>query len=60
MTTLELNKLIGREVSYVQGPVSFACRVVDAKISYGQERVLIEPLSGSGCIWVATSSVVFT
>jgi hypothetical protein len=49
--------LIGTRVYLEVGGIWFACRVIDAKNSYGKPRLQIIPVAGTGTKWVLESSV---
>jgi hypothetical protein len=42
-----------------KGSLSFAVVVVDYKESYGTARYLVEPITGSGDVWVNADSLTF-
>lgn len=53
MNTCELAKFIGREADLrSQDTLRFRVRITDAKISYGNTRFLVSPVSGQGQVWV--------
>lgn len=59
MTTVrELSKLIGTHVYMepVRG-LQFRCRISNAKISYGRQRVEVEAIEGQGRAWVNIESI---
>lgn len=52
MATLsDLTRLIGSEVMVPDGDVEYRARITDAKEAYGNVRVKVEPLEGSGSTW---------
>ena len=56
-TVRELAQYLGRSGHYhVQG-MEVAVKVTDARVSFGQVQLEIEPYSGSGTAWVAQDSV---
>ena len=56
-TVKELAQYLGRSGRFhVQG-MEVAVRVVDARVSFGQVQLEIEPYSGSGTAWVAQDSI---
>ncbi len=57
MTATQLGARVGQLVYLQASGLEVLCKVVDAKRSYGQERVRIEPMEGKGQAWVATTSV---
>lgn len=56
-TLAEAMKTIGKEgtISVASG-LTINVRVLDFKNSYGKDRWLVEPVSGTGKIWVETVS----
>lgn len=44
--------LIGRLYNYQVGEISVHCKILGAKNAYGNIRILITPVSGSGQKWV--------
>lgn len=58
-TATQMSELIGRTATYAVPKVAIIVNVqiTDARMSYGQEQVLITPLDGSGHAWVMRSSV---
>jgi len=56
-TVKELAQYLGRSGHYhVQG-MEVAVKVTDARVSFGQVQLEIEPYSGTGAAWVAQDSV---
>ena len=56
-TVKEMAQYLGRSGHYhVQG-MEVAVKVVDARVSFGQVQLEIEPFSGTGTAWVARDSV---
>jgi hypothetical protein len=55
VTAREMQGAIGQPLLYVprcHDSLQFVCRVVDVKVGYGQPRVLITPMAGTGETWV--------
>jgi hypothetical protein len=58
MSVNELAKMIGRTgFIYARGEMSVSVRIVDAKISYGAVRYLVEPIAGRGSTWVNLDTI---
>jgi hypothetical protein len=58
MTAAEMTKVIGRTGSvYFRGECSVFVRIVDAKVSYGTLRYQVEPVAGTGCVWIDATSI---
>ncbi len=57
MTLSQLEDLRTKQVRYEINGLRINVKVLDAKLSYGNERYLITPLDGSGTIWVNQQSV---
>lgn len=58
MSVNELVKMVGRTGTvYARGEMSVSVRIVDAKISYGAVRYLIEPIAGRGSAWVNLDTI---
>lgn len=57
-TAAELAKLIGRTAEYEVCGLSFRVGIMDAKMAYGDVRLLIEPVDGSGQRWVSKGSLI--
>ena len=56
-TVKEMAQYLGRSGRFhVQG-MEVAVKVVDARVSFGQVQLEIEPFSGSGSAWVDRDSV---
>ena len=51
MTVKEANELIGKLVDRHHGACVFQAIITDVKTSYGTDRVLLEPVAGSGSAW---------
>jgi uncharacterized protein (AIM24 family) len=51
-TVKETIALLGRTVVVQFGGVNVNCKILDVKTVWGQERWQVEPLSGSGQVWV--------
>jgi len=57
VTVRGLGQFLGRSGHFhVQG-MEVAVKVVDARVSFGQVQLEIEPYSGSGSAWVALDSI---
>ena len=57
MLTLKHLKLIDRTGEYIINGMIFYVKIKDVKSSYGNIRVLIEPLQGNGNSWVNLDSI---
>ena len=58
MSAAQLSLTIGTLVDLaVTGQLFCRCKVVDAKLAYGNLRYKLEPLAGLGSAWVNASSV---
>lgn len=53
----EIIELIGQTAVYDDHGLRFSVQITDAKQSYGQLRVQIVPIAGSGCRWVNVEKV---
>ena len=51
MTAREANELIGKLVDRHHDACAYQARIIDVKTSYGTDRVLLEPVAGSGSAW---------
>jgi hypothetical protein len=61
MTAAEMTKAIGRTGSvYFKGDCLVFMRIVDAKISYGGLRYQVEPIAGSGRVWIGANSIAIS
>lgn len=56
-TTADTMHAIGQTVAYRVGTLSILVRVCDVKTVWGQTRVQITPLMGTGSQWVNLESV---
>lgn len=58
-TARTMSVAIGNRVLYpvANSNIAFDCLVIDAKSSFGNARVLIRPVAGTGELWVNLSSV---
>ena len=56
-TAQELGALVGQRGALQVGGFSFFVEVRDAKNAYGNARILVEPVNGSGSEWVAVERV---
>lgn len=59
MTTKETQELIGRQADYTLNGLTIPVRIVDVKTAFNTLKVQVQPLSGSGLIWVNATSVKF-
>lgn len=57
-TVNELSPQIGQIVMARFEDLVIACRVLDAKSSYGRVRIKLEPVQGMGSQWVEVSRLV--
>jgi hypothetical protein len=57
MTTAELAKLLGQLGSYYIPGLVIEVTVIDARMSWGQVQLQIQPTSGSGSKWVNAESL---
>ena len=58
MTALELAKYVGRPGDYYAVPgLVVDVKVIDARVSWGQVQLQIQPTSGSGSKWVNAESL---
>jgi hypothetical protein len=57
-TARQLAPAIGAEVLVRFESVNIACTVVDAKNSWGQVRLLIQPVAGKGQQWIELGRLV--
>ena len=57
MSTLALQSLIGRQGLLSSDRLRFQVTILDAKLAYGNTRLLVEPVAGSGQVWVDSSRV---
>lgn len=56
MTYKDQEQNIGKEAIVFAGGMRVMVKVLDFKQSYGRERWLITPISGSGEVWVENIS----
>jgi hypothetical protein len=54
MTITELAAKVGTTGTIFVGGLNVAVTVRDVKVSYGRTRWLVEPVAGSGRVWVET------
>lgn len=59
MTTKETQTLIGQQVDYDINGLTIPCTIRDVKTAYNIVKVQIQPLSGTGIIWVNRTSVKY-
>lgn len=57
--TQALQQYIGKQAMIQYGTLSVLVNITDAKNSYGQDRLQITPVAGSGATWVNLSSLMF-
>jgi hypothetical protein len=58
MTAAEMTKAIGQTGSvYFRGECSVFVRIVDAKVSYGTLRYEVQPMAGTGRVWIDATSI---
>jgi hypothetical protein len=57
MTANELAKAIGQTGSILIDSLRVSVRILDGKVSYGNPRYLITPVSGTGEQWVSADRV---
>ena len=58
-TVRELGALVGERGWLQVGAFAFPVEVRDAKNAYGNARLLVEPVNGTGSEWVAVERVRF-
>ncbi len=58
MSTKDSQFLLNKEATYRINGLQVRVKIVDVKLSYGQTRFLIQPVAGTGEVWVDQSSVV--
>jgi hypothetical protein len=61
MSQKELAQYVGRTATFVFkafAELQFTVRIIDTKIEFGQDRVLITPVAGEGEQWVNLESLV--
>jgi hypothetical protein len=57
-TANEMGKLIGQIGTVKYGQIEVAVEVLDVKQAYGQTRVMVTPVNGSGTEWIDTRRFV--
>lgn len=57
MTIAQLSKAIGTQGVWAIGGVNVTVNVLDVRQAYGRIDYQIEPVSGTGCVWVSDSSL---
>lgn len=55
MTANELGRMVGQRgtINVSPGSMRMAVIVLDAKTTYGEDRLLVMPVAGTGQVWVA-------
>lgn len=53
----KVGRLVGAQKDV--GDAEFEVRVIDVKRSYGKTSFLVEPIAGTGSVWVGAHRVVF-
>jgi len=56
-TANEMSIAVGQPVQLRAGDLWIDCVVKDVKVSWGTNRLLIQPVAGDGTAWVELSSV---
>lgn len=59
MDVKQAAEYIGKTVTVRLESLAVACKVLDVKQAYGNWRLLVEPVAGSGQQWVDVSRVHF-
>lgn len=54
-STLAAN--IGKTASLLTNDLFVSIRIIDAKSAYGSIRYLVQPIAGSGMVWVSADRV---
>ena len=58
MTAAEMTKNINKLGAVLfRGECSVFVRIVDAKVSYGTLRYEVEPMAGTGRVWIDATSI---
>lgn len=57
MTVAEMSKAIGMRVSVRMESIQVTCLITDAKMSYGELRLKIQPTDGIGSQWISSARV---
>jgi hypothetical protein len=57
MTAKTANELIGLTATIQYDGLKIAVKITDAKFTFGHDRFLIEPITGSGSKWVDRCSI---
>jgi hypothetical protein len=52
MSTLALQSYIGQTALLQSDKLRFSVMIIDAKLAYGQTRLLVTPSNGTGAVWV--------
>jgi hypothetical protein len=53
----ELVKLIGKQGELDAYPLTYEVEIIDVKSVYGNDRLQVTPVSGSGTVWVNADRV---
>lgn len=57
MTCKEMLPAVGATVLVACDSLNVACRVADVKTAWGRARLLVQPITGNGEMWVELSRV---
>lgn len=57
MTTIDLQKYIGKKGIMKVNGLEIDVKIIDAKFSYGNYRYLVTPVSGKGEVWIEKVTV---
>jgi len=58
MTYQELANIVGKRGSIELLPgVTFAVTILDGRMAYGRQDILVEPVEGEGAAWVSAERV---
>ena len=58
MTTKEASEKLGMMAIVELNGMHIDMRVIDHKISYGQDKFLLKPIAGRSTAWFKTSSII--
>ena len=57
MTANQMSVAVGQRVQLRTGSLRVDCTVLDAKTAWGNVRLLVEPVAGTGQQWVELNSI---
>lgn len=53
-----IEKYVGKKGTIVAGGLTIEVNILDVKLAWGKERYEVEPVAGSGKVWVESITLI--